>query len=245
MARRDRMVTIAGLTVAMFVAWAHILSGAGMQMDMPGMKAGVSGFGYFLMMFPMWFIMMVAMMLPSATPMILLFAAISRKQRERGAPFASTGMFTLGYLSVWGVFSIGATVLQWVLGSAEIIQHSLSVNNPAVSAILLSGAGLWQLTPVKRACLEHCRAPVHYLTAHWRKGQFGALRMGLQHGAFCLGCCWFLMGLLFIGGIMNLYWIIGIAVYVLLEKLVPNGQILARTSGMMLIGAGVWLGFSA
>ena len=244
LARRDRMVVIAGLTVVTLFAWAYILSGAGMDMDMPGMNPGGSGLAYFLMMFPMWIVMMAAMMLPSAAPMILLFAAINRKQRERGAPFASTGLFTLGYLLAWGAFSVGATALQWGLGEAEIIRHTLSVGSPAISAALLAGAGLWQLTPVKRACLEHCRSPVHYLTAHWRKGQIGALRMGLQHGAFCLGCCWFLMGLLFVGGVMNLYWIIGIAVYVLLEKLVPNGQALARISGVMLIGAGVWLGLS-
>ncbi len=244
LARRDRIVVIAGLTFVTLMAWAYTLSGAGMHMNMPGMNAVDSGFDYFLMMFPMWIIMMVAMMLPSAAPMILLFAAINQKQRERGAPFASTTLFTLGYLLAWGAFSIGATLLQWALGDAEIIQHTLRINNPVIGAGLMLGAGLWQLTPVKRTCLEYCRSPVHYISAHWRKGRMGALRMGLQHGAFCLGCCWFLMALLFVGGIMNLYWIIAIAVYVLLEKFVPNGQALARLSGVLLIGASVWLGYS-
>nr|ART36742.1 D493 [uncultured bacterium] len=247
LARRERAVVTAGLAGAILLAWAYILSGAGMDMnrmdmDMPGMETATSGFDYFLMMFPMWMIMMAAMMLPGAAPMILLFTAISQKQRERGAPIASTALFTLGYLLVWSLFSVGATLLQWALREAEVIQHALSIDSPAMSAALMLGAGLWQITPVKRACLEYCRSPVHYISTHWRKGRMGALRMGLQHGAFCLGCCWFLMGLLFVGGIMNLYWIIGIAAYVLFEKLVPNGQALARISGVMLIGAGVWLG---
>lgn len=242
---RERLVTAAALAGASLLAWAYIFLGAGMNMDMPGMSAGASGSGYFLMMFPMWMIMMMAMMLPSAAPMILLFAALSVKQRERGAQFASTGLFALGYLLVWGVFSVAATLAQWALVKAEILRHTLSIASPLIGAALLFGAGLWQLTPVKRACLEYCRSPAHYLSAHWRKGRMGAIGMGLRHGAFCLGCCWFLMGLLFAGGIMNLYWIIGIAVYVLLEKLAPNGQLLARASGVMLIGAGVWLWFSA
>jgi len=240
LARHDRVVVIATLCGVIGLSWAYLLLGADMPMDMPGMKMAVPAPGYFLMMYPMWLIMMVAMMLPSAAPMILLFAAITAKQRQRGTPFSATALFTLGYLLMWGAFSTGATLLQWVLLEAELIQHTLRAGNPLIGAALMLTAGLWQLTPVKRTCLEHCRSPAHYLSAHWRKGRVGALRMGLQHGAFCLGCCWFLMGLLFAGGIMNLYWITGIAVYVLLEKLIPRGQALARISGVALIGAAVW-----
>lgn len=253
-ARRDRILVLTGLIAAILLAWAYLLAMPEMEtpapMDMPGMamaemQAATSWAEHLPWVFAMWWIMMVAMMLPSAAPMILLFAAITRKQKTQTSPFPPVAFFTLGYLIVWAGFSIAASLAQWALSGTGFIQHGMRIASPVLNAMLLLGAGAWQLSPIKRACLHHCRSPVHYITTHWRKGCGGAIGMGLRHGAFCLGCCWFLMGLLFAGGIMNLYWIIGIAVYVLLEKLAPNGQLLARASGVMLIGAGVWLWFSA
>lgn len=245
LARRERVAVIAALTAASVMAWIYILAGANMEMAMPGMEASRTGIGYLLLIFPMWWFMMVAMMLPSAAPMILLFMAISQKQHERESPAAASVLFTLGYLIAWGVFSAGAALAQWALGEAGMLQPALHIAGPYLGAALLSGAGLWQLTPVKHACLQYCRSPVRYLSTHWRAGAAGALRMGMQHGVFCLGCCWLLMGLLFVGGVMNLYWITGIAAYVLLEKLLPRTQALTRASGVVLVAAGLWQGFAA
>ncbi len=191
-----------------------------------------------LVMFFMWWIMMIAMMLPSAAPMILLFAALNRKQRERGSPFVPTGVFAFGYVAVWGLFSLLAVAAQWGLERAGLLSAMMVGTSVILGAVLLIAAGVWQLTPLKHACLKHCRSPVHFLSSHWRKGRFGAFRMGVAHGAFCLGCCWFLMALLFYGGVMNLYWIVGLALFVLLEKVMPAGQRLGGIAGVGLIAWG-------
>jgi predicted metal-binding membrane protein len=182
--------------------------------------------------------MMVAMMLPSAAPMILLYAAVNRKAHERGAPFVPTGVFAVGYLATWGVFSLLAVTLQWGLERTALLSSMMASTSLVLGGLLLIAAGAWQLTPLKHACLKHCRSPLHFLSHHWRKGRGGAFRMGVEHGAFCLGCCWFLMGLLFYGGVMNLYWIVGLAAYVLLEKTVPAGHWLGSAAGVGLIAWG-------
>jgi predicted metal-binding membrane protein len=183
---------------------------------------------------------MLAMMLPSATPMILLFAAVNRKQRARGGPFVPTAAFAAGYLVLWAVFSVLAVALQWGLQRVELVSPVLLRADIVVGGLLLVAAGLYQLTPLKHACLEHCRSPAHFLSRHWRSGPAGALRMGMEHGAFCVGCCWFLMLLLFVGGVMNLAWIAGLAAFVLLEKTVPAGHWLARAAGVALLLTGGW-----
>ncbi len=248
-ARQDYITVLAFLIAALLLSWLYLLTMPEMEMPaseaMPGMKTVGFPAAHLVWLFAMWWIMMVAMMLPSAAPMILLFAAISRKQKTQTSPFPPAAFFTLGYLIVWGGFSIAAATAQWALSGTGFIQHDMRIASPYLNAILLFGAGAWQLSPIKRACLRHCRLPVHFLTANWRKGQAGALGMGARHGVFCLGCCWFLMALLFAGGVMNLYWIIGIAAYVLLEKLAPRGEVLARVSGVMLGVAGLWLVFAA
>jgi len=191
--------------------------------------------GYAVLMLVMWWIMMVAMMLPSAAPMILLFAAVNRRQEARGAPYVPAGIFALGYLAVWAGFSLAAVALQWALERTALLSAAMASTSVVLGALLLIAAGVWQLTPLKHACLRHCRAPIFFLAHHWRSGRLGALRMGLEHGAFCLGCCWFLMGLLFYGGVMNLYWIVGLALYVLLEKTLPAGHWLGGATGVLLI----------
>ena len=225
------------------------------DMDMPGMAMGEGAAGgmsdlavamapvawtpgYAVLMFFMWWIMMMAMMLPSATPMILLFAVINRKQRDKGAPYVPTGIFAAGYLLVWGAFSLVAVSTQWGLERSGLLSSAMANTSVLLGAGLLIAAGVYQLTPLKHACLRHCRSPFAFVTQHWRPGDLGALRMGIEHGAFCTGCCWFLMALLFYGGIMNLYWIIGLALYVLLEKTIPAGHWLGRIAGVLLIAWG-------
>ena len=209
-----------------------------MDMAMDAMRPMAWTAGTAVLMFFMWWIMMVAMMLPSAAPMILLFAAVNRKQRNAGSPYTPTGIFAFGYLAVWGFFSLLATAVQWGLERTELLSSTMVGTSVVLGALLLISAGVWQLTPLKYACLKHCRSPLHFLSHHWRKGRLGAFRMGVEHGAFCLGCCWFLMALLFYGGVMNLYWIVGLALFVLLEKVLPGGHRLGGVAGVGLIAWG-------
>jgi predicted metal-binding membrane protein len=238
--RRDRLAVVAGLVLVIAAAWAYILAGAGMGatgFEMTAMPTRWNA-GTAVLMLAMWWIMMAAMMLPSAAPMVLLFAAINRRQRARQAPFTATGFFLCGYLLAWGGFSLVAVGLQWLFARTELLSPTMQSTSAVLGGGLIILAGLWQLSPLKHACLRHCRAPAYAISQHWRRGRLGALRMGLGHGAFCLGCCWFLMGLLFYGGVMNLYWIIGLAVYVMLEKLAPAGHRLALLIGPALIACG-------
>ena len=194
--------------------------------------------GYAVLMFFMWWIMMVAMMLPSASPMILLFARFNRSQRDKGAPYVPTAVFALGYVLVWAAFSLVAVTAQWSLERSGLLSSTMASTSVMLGAVLLIAAGLYQLTPLKYACLKHCRSPLFFISHHWRPGEWGALRMGLEHGAFCTGCCWFLMALLFYGGIMNLFWIIGLALLVLVEKVAPAGHWVGWVMGVGLIAWG-------
>jgi predicted metal-binding membrane protein len=254
--RRDRVVLVVGLVAVIGLAWGWLLSGAGMEMspvEMTGM-AGMDGWlmqpavwtpAYAALIFAMWWVMMAAMMLPGAAPALLLFARVNRKDKSAGAPLLPTALFALGYLLVWGGFGAAATALQWSLESARLLSPMLQTTNRWLGAGILIAAGLWQLTPLKAVCLRHCRTPLGFLIGSWRAGRLGALRMGLEHGAYCLGCCWFLMALLFFGGIMNLYWIAGLALYVLLEKTIAHGHWLGRIAGIALVAWGIVLAIHA
>lgn len=255
---RDRALVVVGLIAVIGLSWAYILAGAGMnmtasqmtQMPAPSVAMQMMGPadwtpGYALLMVVMWWVMMAAMMLPSAAPMILLYAAINRKQHQGGEPVIATGAFAIGYIVTWGGFSLAATGLQWALQRSALLSAGMASTSALLGGVLLSAAGIWQLTPMKQVCLRHCRTPLHFLSLHWRDGRGGAFRMGMEHGAFCLGCCWVLMGLLFYGGVMNLYWIIGLALFVLLEKLVPAGHRLSLAVGVGLIGWGAALIWAA
>lgn len=250
--RRDRWVLLAALIVILTLAWGWLLAGAGMDMSAVEMTAmaGMDGWlmqsavwspAYAALIATMWWVMMVAMMLPSAAPMLLLFARVNRKDKSVDAPLVPTALFAAGYLVAWGGFSVIATGLQWGLESLRLLSPMLETTNRWLGAGILIAAGLWQLTPLKARCLSHCRSPLGFLAQHWRAGPAGALRMGLEHGAHCLGCCWFLMALLFFGGVMNLYWIVGLAVFVLVEKTVPSGRWVARAVGIALILWGIGL----
>jgi predicted metal-binding membrane protein len=256
--RRDRLIVAACLAVICLLSWYYLLSGAGTGMSTVAMTTwqfpppvyGDSGTShwpaqYWWIMIVMWWVMMIAMMVPSAAPMILLYARVRRhSQRRDGSTGGSipTAIFLTGYLLAWLVFSLVATVLQWALEQVGLVHGMMMWSNSAIlSGVFLLAAGTYQFSPLKSVCLTHCRGPASFLTQHWRKGSLGALQMGLEHGLYCVGCCWFLMLLLFVGGIMNLVWIAGLAIFVLLEKLLPRGVQVARWSGGMMVLAGAYL----
>ena len=231
---RDRALVAGGLIAVIAAAWLYTLSGVGMDM---GAATAASPAGLFLT-FVMWWVMMAAMMLPAAAPTILIFAAVNRKSGERGHPIVPTGIFAAGYVLAWGGFSILASLVQLGLERSGLLSPMPSGTGALLGAALLIAAGVYQMTPLKYACLRHCRSPLDFIARRWRRGAGGALRMGLEHGAFCLGCCWVLMGLLFYGGVMSPLWIAGLALYVLVEKLAPAGHWIGRFSGAALIAWG-------
>jgi predicted metal-binding membrane protein len=193
-----------------------------------------------LLLLAMWAVMMIAMMLPSAAPMILMFALVNRRRVEQTRPVARTGVFVAGYLIVWTIYSALAAAGQWALHQAALLSDVAAVG-PRVGGALLIAAGLYQWTPLKRACLAACRSPLSFLLTEWREGRRGALVMGLRHGAYCVGCCWMLMALLFVAGVMNLVWVVVLAGLVLVEKLAPAGLGVGRVAGVVMVAAGVAL----
>jgi predicted metal-binding membrane protein len=250
--RRDRLVLGASLAVLTLLAWAYLaylawdmqhmdMSDPNMDMNMamPTMRAWRTA--EYLLMFVMWAVMMIAMMIPSAAPMILMFARVNRERRERQRPYVPTAVFVAGYLAVWSAFSAAATVLQGALHQAALLSPMMVSTSSALGGGLLLAAGVFQWTPLKRACLDHCRSPLSVIMSEWREGPGGAFLMGLRHGAYCTGCCWILMALLFVAGVMNLLWIAMIAVFVLVEKAAPQGQWVGRVAGLALIAAGAYM----
>ncbi len=240
--KRDYRLLIVGLCVAITLSWAYLLAGAGMSISMDGRTSWTVS--YFFVVLVMWWAMMAAMMLPSAAPTILLFATLNRKLGERGHAAVPAGLFASAYVMVWGGFSVLATLLQMHLDKLALLNPMMASASVPLGGALLLAAGVYQLTPLKHACLRHCRSPIHFFSHRWKKGPRGAFFMGLEHGAFCLGCCWMIMALLFYAGVMNLLWIIGLALYVLLEKLAPAGHWMGRFAGLALIiwGAAVLAG---
>jgi predicted metal-binding membrane protein len=234
----ERFTLFAALAAITGVSWLYLI-----KMPMAPVDFGTLGgrllsalpprLADFWLLFLMWAVMMVAMMLPSASPMILTYAAIARgRAGRRYAPWIFAG----GYIVVWTLFSGAATASQLLFENSSVLDGSRAT--PAVGAMLLMLAGVYQLTPFKDRCLAHCRLPLAFFMTEWREGVGGAFIMGIKHGAHCLGCCWMLMGLLFVFGAMNLVWIALLSILVLLEKVVPFGHILARASGVaMLAGA--------
>jgi predicted metal-binding membrane protein len=242
----DRTVALAGILGVAALGWAALVRMAGSaggmsgaMMTMPSMApwsvAELAG------LVLMWATMMVAMMLPGATPVILLFAATMRRRRERGEAAPSLALFVLGYLLVWGAFSVVAGSAQWTLHAAALVSATTMRAVPALAGALLVAAGIFQWTPLKRACLAHCRSPFHFFTTEWREGSAGALAMGARHGLYCVGCCWLVMALLFVAGVMNLAWVAALAAFVLLEKVVPRGELVGRAAGVLLVVWGAWV----
>lgn len=255
--KRDRTIVLVALVSVVLLSWVYILAGAGMGMsafEMTRMSGGGArgmmmpaqwSLEYAGVMFLMWWVMMIAMMLPSATPMVLLFAMVNRKQKEKHNAYVPTVLFASAYLVVWAGFSVVAVALQWGLEATALLSPMLVSASAFLGGGLLLAAGIYQLTPIKQACLKHCRSPLQFVMSHWRSGRRGAFRMGVEHGAYCVGCCWFLMGLLFFGGVMNLYWIIGLAVFVFIEKTIPAGHWFSYCVGVVLIICGIFVLFDA
>jgi predicted metal-binding membrane protein len=237
----SRALVFACLAVLTLASWAYLLyqDWAMAHMDIVDMampSTAAWGVADLTLVFMMWAIMMTGMMLPSAMPMVFAVEPISR---QRGtAPFGASLLFTGGYLSSWMAFSVLATLVQWSLHSAALMSADMKASTPVLAGLLLAAAGLYQLSTVKLACLTRCRSPLDFLLTEWRDGRWGTFVMGLRHGAFCTGCCWGLMALLFALGVMNLAWVAVISVVVLLEKVTPRGVWLARGSGVLLIGWG-------
>jgi predicted metal-binding membrane protein len=242
--RRDRLLVASSLLLVIVLSWGWLLADAAMMQDMGGALMPMSGGpwtpGHAAIVLVMWAVMMAAMMLPSAAPMVLLYAAIARRRSERGAAArALSAVFAFGYLAVWTVFSLAATGLQFALDEAALLSPMMQTTSIALAGTVLIVAGVYQWTPLKRACLRHCRSPLAFVMTHWRPGAMGALSMGWRHGSYCVGCCWLLMALLFVGGVMNLAWIAGIAAFVLVEKFVPAGHQVSRAAGVLLIAWGL------
>jgi predicted metal-binding membrane protein len=237
--RRDRLVVVFALLSVIILAWGYLLFGAGMSVhEMSGMPMAqqqpIWTAAYAAVVLAMWAIMMAAMMLPSAAPMILLYGTIANRSELKGDPAVRAGVFGLGYIVVWTGFSLAAVALQFGLDHAQLLSPMMSVTSRSVAGGVLIAAGVYQWTPLKQACLRRCRSPLDFLMTEWREGWLGALNMGLRHGAYCLGCCWMLMLLLFVGGIMNIAWIAAVAAFVLVEKVFPGGNWIGRGTGVLL-----------
>ncbi len=243
--KRDRLIVGAGLLLVTAVAWWYTVAAAqhmhGAMMGMGGPNPDRWSAGSLLSLFGMWLVMMAAMMLPSATPMILTFAAVARNRRQRQQPYVPVAVFMAGYLAIWAGFSALATVAQWLLHREALLSPMMVSTSALLGGILLLLAGIFQFTPLKRSCLTRCRAPLEFITAHWREGWSGAFTMGLEHGLFCTGCCWALMALLFVLGVMNLLWIAVLTVLVGLEKILPPRVFLRRGTGVLLALWGLWV----
>jgi predicted metal-binding membrane protein len=246
--RRGRVVTVLALGGVTAVAWLWLVMQARFMSDMAGDMTDMVmpltdawTVSYVSLTFAMWWIMMLGMMLPSAVPMILTYGTVNRNKRARGQSFVPTTIFLLGYLITWGGFSAIATLTQWALDQYVLLTPMLAIGSSLLGGGLLILAGAYQFTPLKLACLRGCRSPFAFLLNHWRDGWSGALRMGLAHGAYCIGCCAVLMALLFFAGAMNLLWVAILAAFVFAEKLLPGGEWIGRAGGVAMLGFGVIL----
>ncbi|BAX61729.1 DUF2182 domain-containing protein [Burkholderia stabilis] len=252
---RERVVTLLGMAALVGVCWFYLWTGAGTGMSALEMTT-VALFPHRLAddmgrmdpslptVIVMWWVMMIAMMTPSAAPLVMLYRRVLRHHGADGSGAAVTSASLLaGYLTAWLAFSIGAALLQVLLQPAGLISAMMLWSKSAVlSAVVLALAGLYQFSPLKRACLRQCRAPAGFLVAHWRPGVVGSFLLGARHGTYCVGCCWLLMALLFVGGVMNVVWIAALSLFVFAEKIVPGGDLVGRVLGVVLIAwAGVTL----
>ena len=226
--RHERSLIIISLVAFTGLSWLYLTRWAPGAASMPMASMYEPSLGALVLM---WWLMMVAMMLPSATPTILLYSRV-RRLRTKDGSVAQTWVFLAGYLAIWLSFSVLAAIAQRLLTGP-----SMALNNRIAGGGLLIASGVYQLSPLKTVCMRQCRSPGQFLSRYWRPGTPGAVALGIRHGVYCLGCCWMLMTLLFVGGIMNLAWIILLAVLVASEKLMPHGALLARVSGLALV---VW-----
>jgi len=241
----ERIVLYGELAAISALAWLYLVRMPMTPQDLGGLGARMLAtlppqLSDLWLTFMMWAVMMVAMMLPSASPMVAAYARIANARG--GRPAVRVWLFASGYIAIWTVFSVAATAIQFVLLHWSLISNAL-VGTPLVSTAILAVAGIYQLTPLKEACLGRCQSPIGFFVTHWRDGGAGALRMGLEHGAFCIGCCWMLMALLFVVGVMNLAWVAAITLFVLIEKATPWGRAIANISGVALIAGAFAVAF--
>lgn len=242
--RRDRIFVWVGLIGISAIAWIYLTRMAAMMNAMPmtameAMQPRPWTTEYFWLMFVMWAVMMVGMMVPTAIPMTLIYAAVAKKASSQSTPLAPTAVFVAGYVAMWTAFSAAATLAQWGLDQTALLTPMMASASSTLGASLLVVAGLYQLSPFKNSCLEHCRAPVYFMSTRWKPGAGGAFKMGVEHGAYCLGCCWALMGLLFFGGVMSLAWIAAITLFVLAEKVLPFGARSGQVVGIAMVVTGL------
>jgi predicted metal-binding membrane protein len=257
--RRDRVIVASALFLLVALAWTYILwLAAGMDMgdmDMSGSRMIPTGMALmmpaiapwnatdFAFVFAMWAVMMVGMMTPSATPMILIYTRVGHQAAQQGKPFAASFWFASGYLLAWIGFALVATFAQWALERESLLTPTMATGSAVLGGVVLIVAGLYQWTPLKDACLRQCQMPLQFIQHHggFRPGAFGSLALGARHGAYCIGCCWVLMALLFIGGVMNLLWIAALTIFVLVEKLIPAGRVVSRVVGAAFFVGGIWM----
>jgi predicted metal-binding membrane protein len=249
--QRDRVIVLAGLLLIAAVGWGYLvqeargmnLTGvcccAGMKMSGPDASPW-SGLAL-IPLFLMWSEMMVVMMLPSAAPTLLLFASVNRRRLERQEPFVPVTIFLLGYLTIWTLFSAGASLIQWAMHGTALLSPLMVGTSPRLGALILIVAGVFQWTPFKRSCLSHCHSPLTFLLKEWKEGRRAAFAMGLKHGAYCTGCCWALMLILFVVGVMSIAWVAALTMLVLIEKTLPKNFRPERFTGLILIAWGIWL----
>ena len=242
---RDRLLICGALAGVVALAWAYLIVLASNMADMPMMDpAGATGLHRwgvldFALMFAMWAVMMVGMMVPTAMRAVMIYAGIAERADSQGTAVAPTYWFVGGYVIVWTVFSLAAAFVQAGLDRLGMLSPMMVNLSAGLGAGLLIAAGVYQLTPWKDTCLKHCQSPAVYIATHFGPGITNALRLGVKHGGYCLGCCWALMGLLFLGGVMNLLWIAAITCFVLLEKLLPPALRVARVGGVLMIAGGI------
>jgi predicted metal-binding membrane protein len=244
--RRDRIIVLSSLALITALSWAYVASLASdmqnnmdvvTEMAMPQMQAW--SVPDFVLTFIMWAVMMVAMMMPSAAPMVLMFTGVNRRRQKQQVPYVPASVFVLGYLVVWVTFSVLATAAQWGLHTVSLLSPMMVSTSPVLGGTLLLIAGIYQWTPLKQACLSKCRSPLGFVLNEWREGRWGAFVMGLKHGSYCTGCCWSVMALLFVAGVMNLVWVAAIAGFVLLEKVAPGGRRMGQAAGVLMVAGGV------
>lgn len=242
--KRDKLLLFLSLIFITALSWFYMFHLAG-KMDHASMSVMPQMMKWdlvrFLLTFIMWFVMMIAMMVPSVTPAVFIFSSVYKKRVENEKPFAPSWIFLLGYLTIWLVFSFFATTIQWFLHNIALLSPMMKTTDNLLGGLILIGCGIFQWSSFKYACLKHCRTPLDFLMEEWREGKLGAYIMGLRHGSYCLGCCWLLMLLLFLTGVMNLLWVALIALFVLIEKTAPKGIWISRFTGVILIVLGVWL----
>jgi len=245
----DRLIVLSGIAGAVAIAWVYLVIEA---VEMPAMKrshvVAITRMKpwtavHFWLMFVMWSVMMVGMMLPSATPAVLGLAGVSRRRQGQDQAYAPTTAFALGYVTVWTAFSVIATFLQWGLRSAALLSPTMVSTSPLLGGVLLVAAGAYQWTATHRHALEGLRSPLDSIVTRWREGTGGAFVMGLENGASCVASCWVVMGLLFVGGVMNLLWVAAIAIFVLIEKAAPHGDLIGRICGLVLLFKGAFVIF--